>query len=426
MAIEELHLLPFSLLSLSLSLLSLSPSLSPPSSSPDKKVEVLDHGLLLQLIDSDDEEAELLRELEAPPRRKEIEPPPKRKEIEAPPPKRKEIEPPPPPPPKKNEPSPKNTISTADLDLDDSKTDMAVDTLTRLVAHTLATKTRLKDVPISMDNLSDTIMDVLKDMSTADLLAHLNDEELGITLPARESGVKPSRRKTNNRSGKELREKLAAKHSANKLAKEREAALASYKCVSDTTGSGSITAQSRRKKVKKKPPRKMMENPTSFEESSHPVELTEKAPDPASLAADETPISMNGQELGGVAKMPEPEPEPVRDIDDIDDIDIGVSEELLKGGGTGSGTSGGHAASTITMTMSGSDSAPAKSSQSKVVAAREKFRFCENCGSEIEDKILVCSSCKKVAYCNRQCQKAHWKSHKKTCSHKVSKEDCTG
>jgi hypothetical protein len=387
----------------------------------------LDHGLLLQLIDSEDEEAELLKELEAPPKRKEIEPPPKRKEIEAPPPKKKEIEAPPPPPPKKNEPSPKNTISTADLALDDdSKTDMAVDTLTRLVAHTLATKTRLKDVPISLDNLSDSIMDVLKDMSTADLLAHINDEELGITLPAKESGVKPSRRKTNNRSGKELREKLAAKHSANKLAKQREAALASYNSVTDSTGSGSVTAQSRRKKVKKKPPKKMEnQTETSFEES-RPTELTEKAPDPASLAADETPISMNGQELGGVAKTPEPEPEPVREIDDIDDVGVGVSEELLKVGGTGGGASGAHASTTVTMATTGSDSAPAKTSQSKVVAAREKFRFCENCGSEIEDKILVCSSCKKVAYCNRQCQKAHWKAHKKTCSHKVNKEDCTG
>ena len=391
---------------------------------------MLDHGLLLQLIDSDDEEEELLKEIkqpqkeiEPPPKWKEIEAPPRRKEIEAPPPKKKEAEAPPPPPPKKNEPSPKTTISTADLDLDDARTDMAVDTLTRLVAHTLATKTRLRDVPISLDNLSETIMDVLKDMSTADLLAHIqNDEELGITLP-RESGVKPSRRKTNNRSGKELREKLAAKHSANKLAKEREAALASYNSVTDTTGSGSVTAQSRKKKVKKKPPKKS-ENQTAFEESQ-PTELTERAPDPG-LVVDETPISINGQELGAV-KTPEPEPEPVRDIDDIDDIDIGVSEDLLKGGGLGGGASGGPASSTVTTVTSGNDSAPAKTSQSKVhVVAREKFRFCENCGSEIEDKILVCSSCKKVAYCNRQCQKAHWKAHKKTCSHKVNKEDCTG
>ena len=301
---------------------------------------------------------------------------------------------------------------------------MAVDTLTRLVAHTLATKTRLKDVPISMDNLSETVMDVLKDMSTADLLAHIqNDEEVGITLP-RESGVKPSRRKTNNRSGKELREKLAAKHSANKLAKEREAALGSYSSVTDTTGSGSTTAQSRKKKVKKKPPKKS-ENQASSEEPQ-PTVSNEKAPDPG-LAVDETPISMNGQEVGAVnTPEPQPEPEPVRDIDDIDDIDIGVSEDLLKGGGIGGGASGGHASSTVTTATSGNDSAPVKFSQSKVVAARDKFRFCENCGLEIEDKILVCSSCKKVAYCNRQCQKAHWKAHKKTCSHKVNKEDCTG
>ena len=407
---------------------------------------MLDHGDLLQLIDSDDEEAELLKELEAPPKRKEleappkrkeieappkrkeIEAPPKRKEIEAPPPKKKEPEAPPPPPPKKNEPSPKNTISTAGLDLDNTKTETAVDTLTKLVAHTLATKTRLKDVPISLDNLSESIVDVLKDMSTADLLAHINDEELGITLP-KESGVKPSRRKTNNRSGKELREKLAAKHSANKLAKEKEAALASYSSATDTTGSGSVTAQSRKKKIKKKPPKKSENQAAALEEESQSTELTERAPDPGHVA-DETPISMNGHELSA-AKTPEsaPEPEPVRDIDDIDDIDIGVSEDLLKGGGVAGGaTSGGHTSSTVTTTTtSGNDSVPAKtSSQSKVVAAREKFRFCENCGSEIEDKILVCSSCKKVAYCNRQCQKAHWKAHKKTCSHKGTKEDCTG
>ena len=381
---------------------------------------MLDHGLLLQLIDSDDEEdiSPSKNEIEPPPKKKEIEAPPKKKEIEAPP-KKKEIEAPPRPPPKKNEPSPKNTISTADLDLDDPEADMAVDTLTRLITQTLATKTRLRDIPISLDNLSESIMDVLKDMSTADLLAHIqNDEELGITVP-RDALVKPSRRKTNNRSGKELREKLAAKHSANKLAKQREAALAYNSSSTDT--SSSAAAQAKRKRVKKKPLKKGGKQASSDE--PQPTLLTERAPDPG-LVVDETPISINGREVG-VATTPEPEPEPVRDIDDIDDIDVGVSEDLLKGGGIGGGAVGGHASSTITTATSGSDSAAARASQSKV-AAREKFRSCENCGSEIEDRILVCSSCKKVAYCNRQCQKAHWKAHKKTCSHKVNKEDCTG
>ena len=46
---------------------------------------------------------------------------------------------------------------------------------------------------------------------------------------------------------------------------------------------------------------------------------------------------------------------------------------------------------------------------------RDKFRACENCNMEIADRILVCAGCKKVAYCNYRCQKAHWKQHKKTC-----------
>ena len=29
----------------------------------------------------------------------------------------------------------------------------------------------------------------------------------------------------------------------------------------------------------------------------------------------------------------------------------------------------------------------------------------------------MCAGCKKVAYCNYRCQKAHWKQHKKTCSY---------
>ena len=128
---------------------------------------------------------------------------------------------------------------------------------------------------------------------------------------------------------------------------------------------------------------------------------------------DETPISLNGQEVGVVDKPPPPAPEPVREIDDIDDLDVGVSEDLLR-----AGRLRGVVITPTTETV-------AKAPQSKV-AARDKFRSCENCSSVIEDRILVCSGCKKVAYCNRQCQKKNWKMHKKSCSHKVNKEDCTG
>ena len=60
--------------------------------------------------------------------------------------------------------------------------------------------------------------------------------------------------------------------------------------------------------------------------------------------------------------------------------------------------------------------------------ARDKFKSCENCDMEIVDRILVCAGCKKVAYCNYRCQKAHWKKHKKTCSYALKKEakDRTG
>ena len=55
--------------------------------------------------------------------------------------------------------------------------------------------------------------------------------------------------------------------------------------------------------------------------------------------------------------------------------------------------------------------------------ARDKFRACENCDTEIVDRILVCAGCKKVVYCNYRCQKAHWKQHKKTCSYSLKKDN---
>ena len=54
--------------------------------------------------------------------------------------------------------------------------------------------------------------------------------------------------------------------------------------------------------------------------------------------------------------------------------------------------------------------------------AREKFKYCENCGQEITSRILLCAGCKKVAYCNYRCQKASWKVHKKTCSYALRKD----
>ncbi len=60
--------------------------------------------------------------------------------------------------------------------------------------------------------------------------------------------------------------------------------------------------------------------------------------------------------------------------------------------------------------------------------ARDKFKTCENCQLVINERIQVCAGCKKVAYCNYRCQKAHWKVHKKTCSYALKKDakDRTG
>ena len=282
----------------------------------------------------------------------------------------------------KDEPPPK-ILSSADFELD-TPPDIAVDTLTKVLRETIINNPKLRESPLTLQGLNDSIIGVLKDLPTAKLVDYKedfgeNDSELGITLP-------------NDITVKSL-------------------------TAGDSGSVGtSSTSQSKRKKIKKKPKKP---NITTSQQTP-----TEDTPSPSlpTHAADETPISINGHEVGVSAtpstehaNVPEPTPESVRDIDDIDDLEIGVSEDLLKGAGIGNGVA----------TNASEDSA-AKVSQSKV-AAREKFRSCENCGSIIEERILVCSGCKKVAYCDRKCQKAHWKAHKKACSHKVTKdEDCTG
>ncbi|KAL3898519.1 MAG: hypothetical protein SGARI_006653, partial [Bacillariaceae sp.] len=41
-------------------------------------------------------------------------------------------------------------------------------------------------------------------------------------------------------------------------------------------------------------------------------------------------------------------------------------------------------------------------------------RTCGNCQSELEN-ILRCSRCHVVFYCNKACQKEHWKQHRRVC-----------
>lgn len=44
---------------------------------------------------------------------------------------------------------------------------------------------------------------------------------------------------------------------------------------------------------------------------------------------------------------------------------------------------------------------------------------CDNC-KKVSEKVQVCSVCRLVKYCDRECQKAHWKTHKVDC--KVCKD----
>ena len=44
--------------------------------------------------------------------------------------------------------------------------------------------------------------------------------------------------------------------------------------------------------------------------------------------------------------------------------------------------------------------------------------ICANCGktdADAEQTLKTCNGCKFVKYCNTDCQKAHWQSHKKEC-----------
>jgi GTPase SAR1 family protein len=52
---------------------------------------------------------------------------------------------------------------------------------------------------------------------------------------------------------------------------------------------------------------------------------------------------------------------------------------------------------------------------------QERFQegpFCTSCGRDARGKSLLrCSACKKAEYCDRECQKADWSVHKRTCNY---------
>lgn len=41
---------------------------------------------------------------------------------------------------------------------------------------------------------------------------------------------------------------------------------------------------------------------------------------------------------------------------------------------------------------------------------------CAACATALTGGAPICASCRVVHYCNRECQRAHWKVHKQTCS----------
>ena len=54
---------------------------------------------------------------------------------------------------------------------------------------------------------------------------------------------------------------------------------------------------------------------------------------------------------------------------------------------------------------------------------KDDITYCSTCGEEKPDK--KCSKCKQVQYCDRECQRLHWFSHKKVCARPVSTPNTT-
>lgn len=54
-----------------------------------------------------------------------------------------------------------------------------------------------------------------------------------------------------------------------------------------------------------------------------------------------------------------------------------------------------------------------KKETDRMIITNEKV-FCNSCGKDLVDSML-CSKCKLVYYCNKECQKTDWKNHKEIC-----------
>lgn len=72
----------------------------------------------------------------------------------------------------------------------------------------------------------------------------------------------------------------------------------------------------------------------------------------------------------------------------------------------------------VSVLARGAESPPALEVISSAIGGQRGFKDCENtmcatCGEENATK--KCSKCKQVQYCDRECQRLHWFTHKKEC-----------
>lgn len=77
----------------------------------------------------------------------------------------------------------------------------------------------------------------------------------------------------------------------------------------------------------------------------------------------------------------------------------------------------------VTSLARGSDSPPALSVIKTAINGQRAFAdnetpSCSTCGEEKASK--KCSKCKKVQYCDRECQRLHWFAHKKECERPIT------
>eukprot|EP00434_Breviolum_minutum_P020398 symbB.v1.2.017987.t1/scaffold1416.1/size119947/7 len=57
-------------------------------------------------------------------------------------------------------------------------------------------------------------------------------------------------------------------------------------------------------------------------------------------------------------------------------------------------------------------------------APKTPSRRCVGCGNVQEASPLQCGGCKTVRYCSQECQKSHWKDHKKKCRRRLAVKIC--